>query len=61
MDHAGIHHLGTDATTHDLVAIAAGFGVAATRSTSLAELEEQLSAALAAERPAVIEFAVSGA
>jgi acetolactate synthase-1/2/3 large subunit len=57
MDHAGIRHVGTDATTHDLVAIAEGFGVAATRSRSLAELEGQLSAALAAEMPAVIEFA----
>ena len=57
MDHAGIRHVGTDATTHDLVAIAEGFGVAATRSGSLAELEGQLSAALASELPAVIEFA----
>jgi acetolactate synthase I/II/III large subunit len=57
MDHAGIRHVGTDATTHDLVAIAEGFGVAATRSRSLAELEGQLVAALAAEMPAVIEFA----
>jgi acetolactate synthase I/II/III large subunit len=57
MDHAGIRHVGTDATTHDLVAIAEGFGVAATRSRSLAELEGQLAAALAAEMPAVIEFA----
>ncbi len=59
MDHAGIGHVGTDATTHDLVAIATGFGVAATRSSSLLELEEQLSAALASELPAVIEFAAS--
>lgn len=57
MDHAGIRHVGTDATTHDLVAIAEGFGVAATRSRSLAELEGQLTAALASEMPAVIEFA----
>jgi acetolactate synthase-1/2/3 large subunit len=57
MDHAGIGHLGTDATTHDLVAIAGGFGVAATRSRSLTELEGQLSGALASKLPAVIEFA----
>ena len=59
MDDAGIDHVGTEATTHDLVAIATGFGVAATRSSSLLELEEQLSAALASELPAVIEFAAS--
>jgi acetolactate synthase-1/2/3 large subunit len=58
MDHAGIRHVGTDSTTHDLVAIAQGFGVAATRSHSLAELEGQLSTALGSELPAVIEFAV---
>ena len=56
MDHAGIRHVGTDSTTHDLVTIAEGFGVAATRSSSLAELEGQLSTALASDRPAVIEF-----
>jgi acetolactate synthase-1/2/3 large subunit len=58
MDDAGIRHVGTDSTTHDLVAIAQGFGVAATRSHSLAELEGQLSTALGSELPAVIEFAV---
>jgi acetolactate synthase-1/2/3 large subunit len=56
MDGAGIRHVGTDSTTHDLVAIAEGFGVAASRSRSLVELEGQLSAALASQRPAVIEF-----
>jgi acetolactate synthase-1/2/3 large subunit len=56
MDHAGIDHVGTDATTHDLVAIAAGYGVAASRSRSLDELERQLTAALESGAPAVVEY-----
>ncbi len=60
MDDAGVGHLGTDATTHDLPQIAAGFGVAAVRSRSLAELEQQLSVALAADGPTVIEYAETG-
>ena len=50
----------TDAATHDLPQIAAGFGVAAVRSRSLAELEQQLSVALAADGPTVIEYAETG-
>jgi acetolactate synthase-1/2/3 large subunit len=57
MDHAGVGHIGTDATTHDLLQIAGGFGVAAVRSTSLSELEQQLADALGADGPTVIEYA----
>ena len=56
MDGAGVGHLGTDATTHDLPRIAAGFGVAAVRSASLPELEQQLADALEADGPTVIEY-----
>ncbi len=59
MDHAGIPHLGTDSATHDLVAIAQGFGVAASRCRSPDELEQQLSAALGSGVPAVIELSVT--
>jgi acetolactate synthase-1/2/3 large subunit len=59
MDDAGVAHLGTDATTHDLLQIAAGFGVAAARSRSLAELEQQLAEALRADGPTVIEYAAT--
>ena len=37
-------------------AIAAGFGVAAVRSASLPELEQQLADALGADGPTVIEY-----
>ena len=57
MDGAGVGHLGTDATTHDLPQIAAGFGVAAVRSASLPALEQQLADALGADGPTVIEYA----
>jgi acetolactate synthase I/II/III large subunit len=57
MDDAGVGHLGTDACTHDLVQIAAGFGVAAVRSGSLTELEGQIAEALRADGPSVIEYA----
>jgi acetolactate synthase-1/2/3 large subunit len=56
MDHAGIPHLGTDGSTHDLPAIARGFGVEATRCHGLAELEPALIAALEAESTTVIEY-----
>ena len=56
MDGAGVHHLGTDASTHDLLQIAAGFGVRAVRSGSLAELEHQLSDALTADGPTVVAY-----
>jgi acetolactate synthase-1/2/3 large subunit len=57
MDEADVRHVGTDATTHDLLQIAAGFGVAAVRSGSLTELEQQLEQALRADGPTVIEYA----
>jgi acetolactate synthase-1/2/3 large subunit len=57
MDHAGVPHLGTDGTTHDLLQIAAGYGVAATRATTLDALEEQLGDTVRSGRPAVIEYA----
>lgn len=56
MDHAGVRHLGTDAATHDLLQIAAGFGVAAVRSGSLPELEQQLGDAMGGDRPMVIAY-----
>lgn len=56
MDGAGVGHLGTDAGTHDLLQVAAGFGVPATRSASLPELEQQLAQALAADGPTLIEY-----
>jgi acetolactate synthase-1/2/3 large subunit len=56
MDGAGVGHLGTDAGTHDLLQVAAGFGVPATRSASLRELEEQLARAVTADGPTLIEY-----
>ena len=56
MDGAGVDHLGTDASAHDLLQVAAGFGVTAVRSGSLAELEQQLADALAADGPTVIAY-----
>ena len=56
MDHAGIDHVGTDASVHDLVAIARGFGVAASRAATLDELERHLVQALEADGPTVIEY-----
>ena len=57
MDHAGIAHVGTDSTTHDLVAITIGYGVSASRSRSLDELERHLTAALKSGVPALVEYA----
>jgi acetolactate synthase-1/2/3 large subunit len=56
MDASGIPHLGTDVTTHDLPAIAEGFGVAGVRVTSAAALEAALRGALEALGPTVIEL-----
>jgi thiamine pyrophosphate-dependent acetolactate synthase large subunit-like protein len=56
MDESGIPNLGTDITTHDLPAIARGFGVAGTRVASAAELEPAVAAALEADGPTVIEL-----
>jgi acetolactate synthase I/II/III large subunit len=57
MDQARIAHVGTDATTHDLVAITIGYGVSASRSRSLDELERHLTAALKSGVPALVEYA----
>lgn len=54
MDHAGIAQLGTEAPTHDLAAIAEGFGVPALRSRTAAELEEALHRAFAAGGPVLV-------
>jgi acetolactate synthase I/II/III large subunit len=56
MDHAGVAHLGTDAGARDLLAIARGFGVPATRTAGLDELGEQLTAALRSRAPALIQY-----
>jgi acetolactate synthase-1/2/3 large subunit len=56
MDQARIDHLGTDASIHDLPAIARGFGVQASRSETLAELEQALTDALQSRQPTVIEY-----
>jgi acetolactate synthase-1/2/3 large subunit len=60
MDHARMDHVGTDVTIHDLVAIARGFGVRASRCESIGELEGPLLAALAADGPTVIEYVHRG-
>jgi acetolactate synthase I/II/III large subunit len=57
MDETGIAHLGTDVATHDLPAIARGFGCAGVRVGTPAELEEQVRLALSAAGPTVIELA----
>jgi acetolactate synthase-1/2/3 large subunit len=56
MDESGIPNLGTDVTTHDLPAIARGFGVEGIRVASAAELEPAVAAALDADGPTVIEL-----
>jgi acetolactate synthase-1/2/3 large subunit len=56
MDHARIEHLGTDASLQDLTAVARGFGVAAVSSSTLDELEQQLTAALRSDQTTVIEY-----
>jgi thiamine pyrophosphate-dependent acetolactate synthase large subunit-like protein len=55
MDHAGIARLATD-SSHDIVAIARGFGCAAERVTDIARLDDALSGALGANHPTVIEL-----
>jgi thiamine pyrophosphate-dependent acetolactate synthase large subunit-like protein len=54
MSHAGIEHLATDPTIHDLVRIAEGFGCATAKPETLDELGAALDGALAADRPTVI-------
>jgi acetolactate synthase I/II/III large subunit len=56
MDEAGVAHLGTDIETHDLPAIARGFGIAGVRVTEPEELEEAVRTALSADGPTLIEF-----
>lgn len=56
MDESDIPHLGTDVTTHDLPAIARGFGILGVRVTSAAELEGAIREALVADGPTVIEL-----
>jgi acetolactate synthase-1/2/3 large subunit len=56
MDEADIPHLGTDVTTHDLPAIARGFGCDGVRVATPQELQEQVRVALGASGPTVIEL-----
>jgi acetolactate synthase-1/2/3 large subunit len=56
MDESGIPNLGTDITTHDLPAIARGFGVGGVRVTSAADLQGAVADALGATGPTVIEL-----
>jgi acetolactate synthase-1/2/3 large subunit len=56
MDESGIPNLGTDVATHDLPAIARGFGVGGVRVTSAAELGSAVVDALDATGPTVIEL-----
>jgi acetolactate synthase-1/2/3 large subunit len=56
MDEACIPQLGTDVATHDLPAIARGFGCEGVRVGSLDELGARLLGALSAEGPTVIEL-----
>ena len=51
----GIEPIGTDASAHDLVAIARGFGCEAATTRSMDEASSLITAALAGERPTVIE------
>jgi acetolactate synthase I/II/III large subunit len=55
MDRAGIPPLGTDASAHDLVAIARGFGCRGERADDMEAVERLVGEALAAERPTLIE------
>jgi acetolactate synthase I/II/III large subunit len=55
MQRVGIPPLGTDASAHDLVAIAQGFGCHGTRTGDLDALVELVGDALAADRPTLIE------
>jgi acetolactate synthase-1/2/3 large subunit len=59
MDEAGIAQIGTDVATHDLPAIARGFGCSGVRAGSLEELRRQLAGAFAASGPTVIELPAS--
>jgi acetolactate synthase-1/2/3 large subunit len=54
MDGSGIPHLGTEVATHDLPAVARGFGCEGVR-VGVEELEEAIAAALGAAGPTVLE------
>jgi acetolactate synthase-1/2/3 large subunit len=55
MRRVGIDPIGTDASAHDLVAIARGFGCLAERADDPAAVETMVAAALEADRPTLIE------
>jgi acetolactate synthase-1/2/3 large subunit len=60
MDEAGVAHLGTDIVTHDLPAIARGFGIGGVRVSDPVELEKAVRAALTADGPTLIEVRGAG-
>jgi acetolactate synthase-1/2/3 large subunit len=55
MDRAAVPHLGTDASAHDFMGIAAGFGCRGVRLTALEQVGEALRGAFGADRPTLIE------
>ncbi len=55
MAHSGIAPIGTDATATDFVRIAEGFGCHGVRPTSLGGVTDAIQAALASDRPTLIE------
>jgi acetolactate synthase-1/2/3 large subunit len=55
MSRVGIDLLGTDASAHDLVAIARGFGCHGERASDVSAVERLVTDALAADRPTLIE------
>jgi acetolactate synthase-1/2/3 large subunit len=60
MDEFGIEHLGTDIATHDLPAIARGFGIGGIRVSDPLELEAAVRTALTADGPTLIEIRGAG-
>ena len=56
MAHASMPAIGTDATAHDIPAIARGFGCLGERPADVAAFGEAVRTALAADRPTVIEL-----
>lgn len=59
MDESGIPHVGTDVATHDLPAIARGFGCLGERVTAVGDLADAVRRALSAPVPTVIELRVA--
>ena len=55
MERVGIPALGTDASAHDLVAIAQGFGCHGARADDMDAVERLIGEALSADRPTLIE------